>query len=97
MCHFGTYNLFYNSNVLTVRNLIEFAKESNATLNHISTTSVSGNFLVKNDITFDYTENDFYIGQNYMDNVYVRSKFEAEAKLFQAQQENVILWQYYPM
>lgn len=87
--HFGTYNLFYNSNVLTVKNLIEFAKESNATLNHISTTSVSGNFLVKNDITFDYTENDFYIGQNYKDNVYVQTKFEAENLIYKEQKNGL--------
>lgn len=87
--HFGTYDSFYNSNVLSVEHIIKFAKEAGCTINHISTTSVSGNYLVKNDISYRYTENDFYIGQNYMDNVYVRTKFEAEAKLFKAQQENV--------
>lgn len=87
--HFGDYNLFYNSNVLSVKNIIKFAKEANASINDISTTSVSGNYLVKNDITYDYTENDFYIGQNYKDNVYVRTKFEAENELFKAQSEGV--------
>ena len=87
--HFGVYDLFYNSNVLSVKNLIDFAKASNATLNHISTTSVSGNFLVKNDIEYDYTENDFYIGQNYEDNVYVRTKFEAEALIYQEQRNGL--------
>ena len=87
--HFGLYDLFYNSNVLTVQNLITFAKEALCPINHISTTSVSGNYLVKNDLKCDFTENDFYIGQNYKDNVYIRSKFEAENLLFKAQQENV--------
>lgn len=87
--HFGNYDAFYGSNVLSVKNLIDFAKESNATLNHISTTSVSGNFLVKNDIEYDYTENDFYIGQNYLDNVYVRTKFEAEALIFDGQKNGL--------
>lgn len=87
--HFGAYDSFYNSNVLTVKNLIDFSKESNATLNHISTTSVSGNFLVKNDITFDYTENDFYIGQNYKDNVYVQTKFEAENLIYKEQKNGL--------
>lgn len=87
--HFGDYNLFYNSNVVTVKNLIKFAKEANATLNHISTTSVSGNYLVQNDIEYDFTENDFYIGQNYKDNVYVRTKFEAENEIFKAQNEGL--------
>lgn len=89
--HFGVYDLFYQSNVLSVENIIKFAKESGCSINHISTTSVSGNYLVKNDINYIYTENDFYIGQNYLDNVYVRTKFEAEAKLFKAQQENIIV------
>lgn len=87
--HFGIYDLFYNSNVLSVKNLIDFAKESNSTLNHISTTSVSGNFLVKNNIEYDYTENDFYIGQNYEDNAYVRTKFEAESLIFEEQKNGL--------
>lgn len=87
--HFGDYNLFYNSNVVSAKNIIQFAKEANASIHHISTTSVSGNYLVKNDITYDYTENDFYIGQNYQDNVYVRTKFEAENEMFKAQKEKI--------
>ncbi len=87
--HFGNYDVFYNSNVLSVQNLILFAKKADCTFNHISTTSVSGNFLVKNTIECDYTENDFYIGQNYQDNVYVHSKFEQEALLFKAQQDGL--------
>ena len=87
--HFGDYNLFYNSNVLSAINITKFAKEAKASINHVSTTSVSGNFLVKNDIVYDYTENDFYIGQNYKDNVYVRTKFEAENEMFKAMHEGV--------
>lgn len=89
--HFGDYNLFYNSNVLSAKNIIKFAKEARATINHISTTSVSGNYLVKNNIEYNYTENDFYIGQNYKDNVYVRTKFEAENEMLKAQSEGVIV------
>ena len=87
--HYGEYNLFYNSNVLSAKNIIAFAKEANASINHISTTSVSGNYLVKNSLKHDYTENDFYIGQNYKDNVYVRTKFEAEEEMLKAQNSGV--------
>lgn len=87
--HFGDYNMFYNSNVVTAKNIIQFAKEASATLNHISTTSISGNYLVQNDIEYTFTENDFYIGQNYKDNVYVRTKFEAENEMFKAQSEGL--------
>ena len=37
----------------------------------------------------NFTENDFYIGQNYKDNVYVRTKFEAENEIFKAQNEGL--------
>ena len=87
--HFGDYNTFYNSNVVSAQNIIKFAKESKASINHVSTTSVSGNYLVKNSIKYDYTENDFYIGQNYKDNVYVRTKFEAEEEMLKAQSEGI--------
>ena len=76
--HYGNYSIFQKENVNTVKNLILFAKPTGIILNHMSTTNVSGNYLVKNNISYKYTENDFYIGQNYKDNVYVYSKFEAE-------------------
>lgn len=76
--HYGNYATFERENVDTVRNLIAFAKPTGILLNHMSTTNVSGNYLVDNNISYDFTENDFYIGQNYQDNVYIRSKFEAE-------------------
>lgn len=83
--HYGNYNLFYKENVTTVKNLIDFAKPNNILLNHISTTSVSGNFLVDNQISYTYTENDFYVGQNYEDNVYIHTKFEAERLVLEAE------------
>lgn len=85
--HYGNYQTFKKENVNTVKNLIAFAKPINAVLNHMSTTNVCGNFLVENDINYNFTENDFYIGQNYEDNVYICSKFEAE-KLILEEQSN---------
>lgn len=76
--HYGNYASFKKENVDTVKNLIAFAKPTGIPLNHMSTTNISGNYLVENDICYNFTENDFYIGQNYEDNVYVHSKFEAE-------------------
>lgn len=76
--HYGSYTDFQKDNVISVKNLILFAKPLNIILNHMSTTNVSGNYLVKNDISYNFTENDFYIGQNYKDNVYIHSKFDAE-------------------
>ena len=76
--HYGSYNNFEKENITTVKNLILFAKPSGILLNHMSTTNISGNYLIENNISYNFTENDFYIGQNYNDNVYVCSKFEAE-------------------
>ena len=76
--HYGTYSYFYEVNVDTVKRLISFCKKSDAKLIHISTLSVSGNGFdadIENQKVF--SESDFYIGQP-LDNVYARSKFEAE-------------------
>lgn len=76
--HYGSYARFEKANVDTVKNLIAFAKPKNIIFNQMSTTNISGNYLVDNKISYQFTENDFYIGQNYEDNVYIHSKFEAE-------------------
>lgn len=76
--HYGNYATFERENINTVKNLILFAKPTGIVLNHMSTTNISGNYLVENNICYNFTENDFYIGQNYEDNVYIHSKFEAE-------------------
>lgn len=87
--HYGNYSIFERENVNTVKNLILFAKPANILLNHMSTTNVSGNFLVENDINYHYTENDFYIGQNYEDNVYIHSKFEAEKLIIEQEYQGL--------
>lgn len=76
--HYGNYAIFERENINTVKNLILLAKPTGIILNHMSTTNISGNYLVENNISYHFTENDFYIGQNYEDNVYIHSKFEAE-------------------
>lgn len=77
--HYGDYNEFERINVVGTNNIINFAKESFAELYHISTIGISGHSLAVNkNIHYRFTENDYDIGQNYQDNMYVRSKFEAE-------------------
>ncbi len=82
--HYGYYSNFEKINVIGVKNLIDFCKKFEKKLIQISTISVSGNTLTdlgiqdntfSNDINF--TEQDLFIGQS-LNNVYVRSKFEAE-------------------
>lgn len=83
--HYGEYELFEKANVTSVKNMIEFCEEYGKDLVHISTLSVAGNDLLdfkskenhNNKKIQQYGEDKLYIGQN-LDNVYVRSKFEAE-------------------
>ena len=86
--HYGSYSEFYNVNVKSVEKIVDFANTFKKRIFHISTLSVSGNALVDQHYAkqnFEkevrYRENDFYIGQS-LENVYVRSKFEAERKIF---------------
>ena len=77
--HYGEYEEFKNINIEGTRNVLEFSLENNFRFIHISSISVSGNYLVNQDNrNVEFSENNLYIGQNYMDNVYVNSKFEAE-------------------
>ena len=80
--HYGNENVFTLANVTGVANLIEFCKKCGAALCHISTTSVSGEITHGDNAIF--TEKDFFINQNYSDNLYVKSKFEAEALIYKA-------------
>lgn len=81
--HYGKYEEFYNTNVAGTKKITNFCIKYNIPLHYISTISVSGYGLVKSpEITF--TEKDFYIGQSYEDNVYVKSKFEAEKLILNA-------------
>ncbi|GFI36066.1 tyrocidine synthase 3 [Lachnospiraceae bacterium] len=81
--HYGSYQYFDEVNVGTTRKLVKFCMEAGARLIHTSTLGVSGNSFAD---TFDgYTSEDekyfyetnLYIGQP-LDNVYARSKFNAE-------------------
>ena len=87
--HYGSYKYFYESNVETTKRLIDFCKEANAKLIHTSTLSVSGNtfgddfdgYISEKELHF--YERSLYIGQP-LDNVYARSKFEAEKAVLDA-------------
>lgn len=77
--HFGDYSEFKKVNVSGTQNVVDFVRENKIMLFHISTMSVSGDYIVEYSKSKNkFTENDLYIGQNYADSVYVRSKFEAE-------------------
>lgn len=98
VAHFGKYKNFYNTNVESVKYIVDFCKNYNKKLYHISTTGVSGKNLdssyvsfkklKRNDLNPKFYENSLYIGQS-LENVYTHSKFEAEVVVLQAISQNV--------
>lgn len=92
--HYGSWQYFKSANIDATQNIISYAKRIHAKLLHVSTISVSGNSMADQ---FDgyiseeekhFSESSLYIGQP-LDNVYVRSKFEAEALVLDAIQEGL--------
>lgn len=87
--HYGSYEYFYEVNVLGTKHMAEYALKMGARFIHVSTISVSGNSLVDNfdtEITLEeryFSEACLYQGQS-LSNVYVRSKFEAECVVLDA-------------
>ena len=82
--HYGNIEEFIQNNINGTRNVVKLAYENNKKLIHLSSLSVSGNYLVKQDnrdVTF--SENDLYIGQHYTENNYVYSKFESEKVIYE--------------
>ncbi len=78
--HYGNYKDSEKSNITTTKNVIKFCKEAKAELHYISTMTVSGNYLEKqNENNMEvFNENSFYISQKYEDNIYSKSKLIAE-------------------
>ncbi|MGE5329181.1 MAG: thioester reductase domain-containing protein [Deltaproteobacteria bacterium] len=79
--YYGDYSNFEEINIRGTEKVIKFCQEGNKPLLYTSTMGISGQYLVatkdENKVKM-FTENDLYIGQNYFDNPYVRSKYEAE-------------------
>ena len=86
--HIGSVEQFEATNVLSVKNLITLCKNiPNCQLVHISTLSVAGG----NDIngTHDFTEKDLYVNQKIDDNIYIKTKYEAERLLIKELNNNL--------
>lgn len=81
--HYGNYNLFNETNVDGTNKIVDFCIKAKAPLHYMSTISISGYGLIETEKVI-FTENNFYFGQPYYKNVYVRSKFEAENIILQA-------------
>ena len=92
--HYGSWQYFKRTNVDGTKHMIAYAQRAGAKLIHISTISVSGNagadqmeLYVSEEEKYFY-ESSLHIGQP-LDNVYVRSKFEAEMLVLDAMLEGV--------
>ena len=78
--HYGRYSNFEKANVVGTQNVIEFCNFRKIPLHYISTMTVSGNYLLKQDTKItEFNENSFYNGQNFDQNVYSKSKLIAES------------------
>ncbi|MDD6244163.1 MAG: amino acid adenylation domain-containing protein [bacterium] len=89
--HYGDFEQFKKTNIDGAKNIVEFAFKNKKRLIHISSISVSGNYLVKqNNKNVKFSENDLYIGQHYTNNVYVNSKFDAEKIVYSYMQKGLI-------
>ena len=92
--HYGSYKYFYEVNVETVKRLIDFCQSSGGKLIHISTLSVSGNSFADDfngyvsETEKHFYESSLYIEQS-LENVYARSKFEAEKAVLEAMDDGL--------
>lgn len=81
--HYGDFDKFKSINIDALDYMIRFCLTFDKRFLHLSSLSVSGNTLLDGSVIStsntikDFTEKDLYIGQK-LDNVYTRSKFDAE-------------------
>lgn len=88
--HAGHYADLERTNVIGTQNVIDFCKDADAVLQYTSTASVNGAGTVMQsnpEATFD--EFNLDIGQNYMQNVYIHSKFKAEERVLLARADGL--------
>lgn len=87
--HLGKYSEFEKMNINGTKNVENICIKYNIPLAYISTTSVSGDSMPLNSTkdNVNYTEESFFIGQNYNDNYYIKSKLLAEEELLNSIRE----------
>lgn len=88
--HYGDKDLFYTVNVLGTDHMIDFCQKYRLFFNHISTTSVAANVIPSTNKIVPFDEHCLYVGQNYTDNIYIKSKFEAEQHIYSAMKNGLV-------
>lgn len=81
--HYGKYTEFEKSNIGSTKNIIDFCIGNNIHLHYMSTMTVSGNYLLKQNNDFIFNENSFYNNQNFDENVYSKSKLLSESVIIE--------------
>ena len=88
--HVGDEQTFISVNVKGTKNAINFAKECNATFHYVSSYSVSGFGLTRQNINgIKFDENILNIKQNYKQNIYVYTKYLAEKEVLEARKDGL--------
>ncbi|WP_113675355.1 non-ribosomal peptide synthetase [Vallitalea guaymasensis] len=78
----GKLELLHDINVTGTQNIIHMTKILNAELYHMSTISISGQYMLQHPkLKGSFTEKDLYIGQHFAENEYILSKFLAESEI----------------
>lgn len=78
--HYGNYDDFEKTNIVGTRNILKFCQMANSSLHYISTMTISGNYLVKQNLDkIVFHENSFFQNQSFASNVYSKSKLIAES------------------
>ncbi len=76
--HYGDTRLFEKTNVFGTEQIADFAEQFGIQLNHISTTSIAGQYDDSDNIGKEFFESDIYVGQRIEDKIYIKTKFLAE-------------------
>lgn len=87
--HYGKYSLFYNANVLGTQNVIQFCKDANCPIAHISTLSVGG--FSQYDTKNCLDESSLNVEQEFRNQVYMITKYKAECEILKAISSNEIV------
>ncbi len=90
--HIGKYDEFKKVNLEGTKNIANFCMKYGICLNHISTTSVSCDFMPLSQTSdiVNFSEENFFIGQNYQENYYIKSKLLAEDYLIQNMRQGLL-------
>ena len=88
--HYASDDTPERTNRIGTAHVLALAKRARARFVHISTISLCGEYLTASpEVKRNFSEEDFEIGQNWQESVYLRGKFESERLVRQAAAEGL--------